>query len=158
MPNSLKAKIKKLRHDRKITDNECQYFIKKLDAHDRELVNKTIADYKDKIMRMLEFAELKMGCDTTEDDHDIMLDDNRIKFMLDGCDISFVAEAPKDITLEQLLKQCDRIIPLWCACGIRSHDPKEHPNKVEIIIDYDDVRKVDEDVNCRIVDKEVEEC
>ena len=99
-----------------------------------------------------------MGCVTTEDDHDIMLDDNRIKFMLDGCHISFVAEAPKDITLEQLLKQCDRIVPYRCACGIRSHDPKEHPNKVEIIIDYDDVRKVDEDVNCRIVDKEVEKC
>lgn len=29
---------------------------------------------------------------------------NRIKFILDGCDISFVAEAPEDITLKQLLK------------------------------------------------------
>ena len=29
-----------------------------------------------------------------------------VKFVLNGCDISFVAEAPADITLEQLLKQC----------------------------------------------------
>lgn len=158
MPNSLKAKIQKLQYEGRISTEECEDLLKKIEGHDQELVNKTIADYKDKIMRMLEFAELKMGCDTTEDDHDIMLDDNRIKFMLDSSDISFVAEAPKDITLEQLLKQCDRIEPYWCACGIRSHDPKEHPNKVEIIIDYDDVRKVDEDVNCRIVDKEVEKC
>lgn len=35
-----------------------------------------------------------------------------MKFVLNGCDISFVAEAPADITLEQLLKQCDRIKPL----------------------------------------------
>lgn len=34
-----------------------------------------------------------------------------MKFKLDGCDIGFVAEAPGDITLKQLLKQCDRIIP-----------------------------------------------
>ena len=34
-----------------------------------------------------------------------------MKFVLNGCDISFVAEAPADITLEQLLKQCDRIRP-----------------------------------------------
>lgn len=30
-------------------------------------------------------------------------------FLLDGCDISFIAEAPADITLKQLLAQCDRI-------------------------------------------------
>ena len=28
-----------------------------------------------------------------------------MKFILNGCDISFVAEAPEDITLKQLLKQ-----------------------------------------------------
>lgn len=43
-----------------------------------------------------------------------------MRFVLDGCDISFVAEAPSDITLEQLLKQCDKIKPDWCACGICS--------------------------------------
>ena len=34
---------------------------------------------------------------------------DKIKFVLNGCDISFYAIAPKDITLEQLLKQCDKI-------------------------------------------------
>lgn len=34
----------------------------------------------------------------------------RLRFWLDGCDISFIASAPEDITLKQLLKQCDRII------------------------------------------------
>ena len=44
--------------------------------------------------------------------------DDKIKFVLNGCDISFIAEAPRDITLEQLIKQTDRIKPDWCACGI----------------------------------------
>lgn len=81
---------------------------------------------------------------------------NKIKFILNGCDISFVAEAPEDITLKQLLKQCDKIKPAWCACGICSYE-KEHPNddwqpKTEIIIDYDSVKKADEDVFCTIVE------
>lgn len=70
-----------------------------------------------------------------------------MKFILNGCDISFVAEAPKDITLEQLLKQCDRIKPDWCACGICSCDQNE---EAEIVFDYNDVRKVDEDAPCQI--------
>lgn len=32
---------------------------------------------------------------------------DKIKFWLNGCDIAFLAEAPGDITLKQLLKQCD---------------------------------------------------
>lgn len=40
-----------------------------------------------------------------------------MKFILNGCDISFIAEAPDDITLKQLLKQCDKIKPDWSACG-----------------------------------------
>lgn len=43
-----------------------------------------------------------------------------IFFVLNGCDIQLLAKAPSDITLEQLLKQCDRIKPDWCACGIRT--------------------------------------
>jgi len=57
-----------------------------------------------------------------------------LRFMLDGCDISFAAEAPADMTLAQLLKQCDRIHPDWCACGIRSTD-----DKPELIFGYDSV-------------------
>ena len=76
----------------------------------------------------------------------------KIKFWLDGCDISFVAEAPKDITLEQLLKQCDKIEPYWCTCGIRSAENDRL--KVEIIIDYNSIRKVDESVNCYIIEGE----
>ena len=72
---------------------------------------------------------------------------NKIKFMLDGCDISFIAEAPEDITLKQLLKQCDRIKPHWCTCGICSCNDDDEP---EIIISYDDVKKVNEDVSCDI--------
>ena len=73
----------------------------------------------------------------------------RIKFVLDGCDISFTAEAPADMTLAQLLKQADRIRPDWCACGIRSMTDKDYI-QTEIIFDYDDVRKANDDVSCRI--------
>ena len=76
-----------------------------------------------------------------------------MKFILNGCDISFYAEAPDDITLKQLLKQCDKIKPDWCACGIRSADEDEIKHwKPEIKITYDSVEKVDEDAPCTIVD------
>lgn len=77
---------------------------------------------------------------------------NKIKFVLNGCDISFIAEAPEDIKLKDLLKQCDRIIPDWCSCGICTADEKD---KVELIIDYNSINKVNDDVFCKI--KEVEE-
>ena len=80
-----------------------------------------------------------------------------VKFLLNGCDIRFVAEAPKDMTLEQLLKQCDRIIPDYCECGICSlyaerglgPDTDWDP-ETEIVFSYDDCRKTSEDVSCRI--------
>ena len=77
---------------------------------------------------------------------------NRIKFILDGCDISFVAEAPEDITLKQLLKQCDKIKPHWCACGIRSLNKYEQNLNIEIKIDYNDIQKIDDDAPCDIID------
>lgn len=77
-----------------------------------------------------------------------------MKFVLNGCDISFLAEAPPDITLEQLLKQADRIKPDWCACGVRSADPCEDKHPPEIVFDYDDVRKTSDDVSCFITPKE----
>lgn len=73
----------------------------------------------------------------------------RIKFRLNGCDISFNATAPSDITLEQLLRQCDKIEPDWCACGIKSDDFED--DEAEIIIDYDSVTKKKE-TPCKIRD------
>ena len=81
---------------------------------------------------------------------------SKIKFWLDGCDISFVAEAPEDITLKQLLKQCDRIVPDYCCCGISSIDSKIDVD-VELIIDYNDIKKVNEDVSCTIKDSDSNE-
>lgn len=77
-----------------------------------------------------------------------------MKFVLNGCDISFTAEAPEDITLKQLLKQCDKIKPDYCACGICSYEAAGYTNddKVEIVIGYDDIRKVDESVSCEITE------
>lgn len=72
-----------------------------------------------------------------------------IKFILDGCDISFVAVAPADITLEQLLRQTDKIKPYWCACGICSAEESETP---EIRITYDSVEKVDPAAQCSIME------
>lgn len=78
--------------------------------------------------------------------------DGRIKFMLDGCDISFVAEAPADITLKELLEQCDKIRPDWCACGIRSLKPGYDYSVTEIIIERGSIRKANERVACKIVE------
>lgn len=76
----------------------------------------------------------------------------RIRFWLNGCDISFIASAPENITLKQLLKQCDRIKPDWCACGIKSLESGENYLETEIIIDYDDIMKAKQDVACTIKD------
>ena len=76
-------------------------------------------------------------------------DSTPVRFILDGCDISFVAVAPADITLKQLLKQCDRIKPSWCACGIKSDFMSTTP--VEIAITYDSISKVDPDAACTIL-------
>ena len=74
-----------------------------------------------------------------------------MKFILNGCDINFIAEAPEDITLKQLLKQCDKIKPHWCACGIRSLNKYEQNLNIEIKIDYNDIQKID-DAPCDIID------
>lgn len=76
---------------------------------------------------------------------------NKIKFVLLG-DIDFIAEAPSDITLEQLLKQSDRIRPDFGACGICSLGVSvyDEQDEVEIIIDYDSVKKANDDVECEI--------
>lgn len=81
---------------------------------------------------------------------------NKIKFLLNGCDICFVAKAPKDITLEQLLKQCNRIKPDYCACGITDINIDDY-GKVEIDIDYEDIKKVDENAPCEILKGESNE-
>ena len=80
-----------------------------------------------------------------------------MKFVLNGCDISFIAEAPEDITLKQLIEQCDKIVPDWCACGICSLDYCNYsPNtEPEIFIDYKSIRiNENNPPSCRIVDKE----
>lgn len=76
---------------------------------------------------------------------------NTIKFWLDGYDISFIAEAPEDITLKQLLAQCDRIEPDYCACGIRSC---HSTFGTELKITYDDIIKIDPDAPCTIKEAE----
>ena len=75
-----------------------------------------------------------------------------IKFVLNGCDISFIAEAPEDITLKQLLAQTDKIFPDWCACGICSTERDSYSQNLaaEIIIGYDSIKKADESVACQI--------
>lgn len=75
-----------------------------------------------------------------------------MKFVLNGCDISFIAEAPEDITLKQLLAQCDKIYPDWCACGICSCERVGFSENIntEIIIGYDSIEKTSDDVACQI--------
>lgn len=75
-----------------------------------------------------------------------------MRFVLNGCDISFLVEAPDDITLKQLLEQCDKIKPHWCACGICSYEAGGYndTNLPEIIIGYDSIKKANDDVSCDI--------
>lgn len=77
----------------------------------------------------------------------MMKQNNTINFLLNGCDINFIVEAPADITLEQLLKQCDKIVPDYCACGICSLDATRYDEniKTEVQIGYNSIRKVSTD-------------
>lgn len=74
-----------------------------------------------------------------------------IKFWLDGCDICFLAEAPEDIKLKDLLALCDRIEPDYCACGLKSYINPDgrYASKPEIIFTMDTVTK-EEDTACKI--------
>ena len=49
MANSLRAKIKKLKHDGNITDAECQELLNKLDGHDKAIINATIDEFAERI-------------------------------------------------------------------------------------------------------------
>ena len=77
-----------------------------------------------------------------------------MKFVLNGCDIQLIAEAPEDITLKQLIEQTDKIYPHWCACGICSLEYAGFNDSLptEVYIDYDGIRKT-EDANCNIIEE-----
>lgn len=77
-----------------------------------------------------------------------------MKFVLNGCDISFTAEAPEDITLKQLLKQCDKIQPNWCACGIFSYEKLDYKesDEPEIVIGYESIKKSNDSISCKIIE------
>lgn len=68
-----------------------------------------------------------------------------MKFVLNGCDIWLIAEAPPDITLKELIQQCDKIRPHWCKCGICSLEKEEFEKGIEpdVIIGYDSIQKTD---------------
>ena len=74
------------------------------------------------------------------------------KFIIEGYNTFVKGIAPADITLKQLLKQCDRIKFAWHACGITSDFLPEAP--AEIIIMYDSITKVAENAPCTILPEE----
>ena len=78
---------------------------------------------------------------------------NMIKFVIKGYNARIIAEAPKDITLEQLLSQMDKVQGIYSAMGIGSYDGCYGGNdyQTEIVFDYDSVIKAVEDVPLNII-------
>ena len=74
------------------------------------------------------------------------------KFIIEGYNTFVKGIAPADITLKQLLKQCDRIKLAWHDCGIKSDFLPEAP--IDIIIMYDSITKVAEHAPCTILPEE----
>lgn len=72
-----------------------------------------------------------------------------MRFILNGCDISFIAEAPEDMTVKQLVEQASRIVPDWCACGICDASDCEGL-ATEVYFDYNNVWKANDGVSCSI--------
>ena len=79
-------------------------------------------------------------------------DTTPINFVFINRDSYLKIVAPADITLKQLLKQCDRIKPAWHGCGIKSDIMPKAP--IDIIIMYDSITKVVEDAPCTILPEE----
>ena len=79
---------------------------------------------------------------------------NTIKFVIKGYNARIIAEAPKDITLEQLLSQMDKVQGIYSAMGIGSYDGCYGGNdyQTEIVFDYDSVIKTIEDVPLKIIE------
>lgn len=55
MANSLRAKLSKLRHDRLITEEEYQAFIKKLEGHDKHIREKALDDVLKRVREHYKF-------------------------------------------------------------------------------------------------------
>ena len=79
-------------------------------------------------------------------------DNTPTKFIIEGRDTYLKGIAPADITLKQLLKQCDRIKPSRYTCVLKSDFMPEVP--VDIIIMYDSITKVAEHAPCTIIPEE----
>ena len=83
-----------------------------------------------------------------------------VHFRLDGCDIALNARAPRDMTVEQLVRQCDSIKLPYCACGLKSsgveycNDGSVWPS-LEIEFDYDDIKVID-DTYYEVLPKKIE--
>lgn len=51
--------------------------------------------------------------------------DKIIVFEMSGCDISYIASAPEDMTIKELLDKVGEVKVLRCACGISKLTQKE---------------------------------
>ena len=79
-------------------------------------------------------------------------DNTPTKFIIEARGTYLKIVAPADITLKQLLKQCDRIKGARHSCALKSDFIPEVP--VDIIIMYDSISKVYEDAPCTILPEE----
>lgn len=74
--------------------------------------------------------------------------DKNIVFEMSGCDISYIASAPEDMTIKELLDKVDEIKLLWCACGISKLTQKEQEEaKVEVAFTREKVQILDANVS-----------
>ena len=53
MANSLRSKIKKLCHSKNISEKMCNELLEKLEGHDRELRNKAIDEFAEKLKDLI---------------------------------------------------------------------------------------------------------
>lgn len=76
-----------------------------------------------------------------------------MKFILTGSDKLFIATAPEDITLKQFMEQTKRIVPFRGEIGPQLLEDNSCGDVVDLIIDYDDIRKARDYVDCAIKPK-----
>lgn len=67
MANSLKAKIQKLQYEGRISTEECEDILKKIDGHDQYLVTRTVDNFCNKATLAIEMRMLPRGKDDCYD-------------------------------------------------------------------------------------------
>ena len=168
MPNSLKAKIQKLQYEGRISTEECEDLLKKIDGHDQELVNRIADNFCNKATLAIEMRMLPRGKNDCYDQTCALCQ------FRDSCNNA--DRGPKLLALTNLILEINNIADLIKVNYTYDEDIRQQLIDIEEVKEeleafsatdktfnvldnmYPLLRELQKLRNERIVDKEVEKC